>query len=110
MQNAKHQPARADGAALWGTPGVFAYADLDDLIPLKNGTFPGASEVIGWGRGAATEETQLSAAKARYKINNATTANLRESLVICWWEQLALEEQFMPQLCQCLPHKSMMKL
>lgn len=89
---------------------MFAYADLGDLIPLKNRTFPGASEVIGWGRAAAAEETQLSASKARYKINNAITANLRESLVICWWGQLALEEQFMPQLCQCPPHKSMMKL
>lgn len=36
--------------------------------------------------------------KTRYKINNATFDNLRESLVICQWKHLTLEKQFMPQL------------
>lgn len=55
--------------------------------------------MTGWGRAAATEETQLSfVLKLGTKINNATSENLRESLVICQWEHLALEKQLMPQL------------
>jgi hypothetical protein len=43
-ESTKHQPARDGGATLRDIPGVFAYEDLCDLIPLKNRTCPGQSE------------------------------------------------------------------